>query len=51
MPKDKTNWIAEQALTIQRLIKNNPAPVDADALKTIVSAAFAGRPIAKTSEK
>jgi alcohol dehydrogenase len=34
---------AEQALTAQRLIKNNPKPLDASALARIITAAFDGR--------
>jgi hypothetical protein len=34
--------VAEQSLASQRLIKNNPRPLDAAALTTIISAAFRG---------
>jgi alcohol dehydrogenase len=39
---DKIDWVAEQSLASQRLVKNNPRPLDAAAMKTIVSAAFRG---------
>jgi len=39
---DKIDWVAEQSLASQRLIKNNPRPLDVAALKAIVSAAFHG---------
>ena len=43
MPRDKIGEAAEQALSAQRLIKNNPKPVDAAALSHIITAAFDGR--------
>jgi alcohol dehydrogenase class IV len=42
LPADKLEWVAEQAFTIQRLVKNNPMPVDVGKLGMIVKAAFAG---------
>jgi alcohol dehydrogenase len=39
---DKIDWTAEQSLTSQRLVKNNPRPLDAAAFKTIIDAAFRG---------
>ncbi|WP_062014551.1 iron-containing alcohol dehydrogenase [Aureimonas sp. AU4] len=42
LPRDKRDWTAEQALGIERLIKNNPRLVDLDAMKRLVAAAFDG---------
>jgi len=42
LPADKIDWVAEQSLASQRLVKNNPRSLDVVALKTIVSAAFHG---------
>ena len=42
LPADKLRWTAEQALGTHRLIKNNPRPLDVDALEHIVRAAHAG---------
>ena len=39
---DKLDWTAEQALSIDRLIKNNPRPLDIDAMKRLVRAAYDG---------
>lgn len=39
---DRRDWTAEQALGIERLIKNNPRPVDLAAMKRLVGAAFEG---------
>jgi alcohol dehydrogenase class IV len=39
---DKLGWIAEQALNANRLIKNNPRPVDRAGMDALVAAAFAG---------
>jgi alcohol dehydrogenase len=39
---DKIDWVAEQSLASQRLIKNNPRPLDVAALKMIVTTAFHG---------
>ena len=39
---DTIDWTAEQSLASQRLIKNNPRPLDAAALKKIIMAAFHG---------
>lgn len=35
-------WIAEQALAANRLIKNNPRPVDRAGMDVLIAAAFAG---------
>jgi alcohol dehydrogenase class IV len=42
LPADKIDWTAEQALGIDRLIKNNPRPFDLDAMKRLVRAAYDG---------
>jgi alcohol dehydrogenase class IV len=42
LPADKLDWTAEQALGIDRLIKNNPRPFDLDAMKRLVHAAYDG---------
>jgi len=42
LPSDKLDWTAEQALGIDRLIKNNPRPFDLDAMKRLVKAAYDG---------
>jgi alcohol dehydrogenase class IV len=39
---DKLDWTAEQALGIDRLIKNNPRSFDLDAMKRLVRAAYDG---------
>jgi alcohol dehydrogenase class IV len=39
---DKIDWTAEQSLASERLIKNNPRPLDTAALATIIGAAFRG---------
>ena len=35
-------WIAEQALAANRLIKNNPRPIDRAGMDLLITAAFAG---------
>jgi alcohol dehydrogenase class IV len=42
LPKDKIDWTAEQALGIDRLIKNNPRPFDLAAMRQLVRAAYDG---------
>lgn len=42
LPADKLAWTGEQALTIGRLIDNNPRTLDAAAMERLVQAAFAG---------
>jgi alcohol dehydrogenase len=39
---EQQSWTAEQALTAQRLVKNNPRPLDLDGMIAIVEAAFIG---------
>lgn len=42
LPEDKLDWTAEQALAIDRLIKNNPRPLDHASMQRLVRAAFDG---------
>jgi alcohol dehydrogenase class IV len=42
LPADNVGWTAEQALGIDRLIKNNPRPFDLDAMQRLVKAAHTG---------
>ncbi|MER9295258.1 iron-containing alcohol dehydrogenase [Mesorhizobium sp. M0621] len=42
LPADKLDWTAEQALGIDRLIKNNPRPFDLSAMRRLVQAAHGG---------
>ncbi|MER9454047.1 iron-containing alcohol dehydrogenase [Mesorhizobium sp. M0478] len=42
LPEDKIDWTAEQALGIDRLIKNNPRPFDLAAMRQLVRAAYDG---------
>jgi alcohol dehydrogenase class IV len=42
LPADKLDWTAEQALGIDRLIKNNPRTFDIDAMRRLVRAAYDG---------
>ncbi|TPN67395.1 iron-containing alcohol dehydrogenase [Mesorhizobium sp. B1-1-1] len=42
LPHDKIDWTAEQALGIDRLIKNNPRPFDVAAMRRLVRAAYDG---------
>ena len=42
LPADKLDWTAEQALGIDRLIKNNPRPFDLAAMRRLVKAAYDG---------
>ena len=42
LPPDKQDWTAESALAITRLVKNNPRPLDLQALRQITRAAFSG---------
>ena len=42
LPADRQAWAAEQALGIQRLIKNNPRPLDLGAMEGLIKAAFEG---------
>jgi alcohol dehydrogenase len=42
LPESKLRWTAEQALTIARLVKNNPRPLDECGMEQLVRAAFEG---------
>ena len=42
LARDKITWVAEQAIGIERLIKNNPRPMDLPAMTKLVTAAFEG---------
>jgi alcohol dehydrogenase class IV len=42
LAEDKLDWTAEQAIGIDRLIKNNPRPFDLPGMKTLLRAAFDG---------
>jgi len=42
LPEDKQEWTAQSALAIARLIKNNPRPLDLQALRQITQAAYTG---------
>lgn len=42
LAEDKLDWTAEQALGIDRLIKNNPRPFDLAGMKTLLRAAYDG---------
>jgi len=42
LPEDKLDWTAEQAIGIERLIKNNPRALDLAAMKRLMRAAYDG---------
>jgi alcohol dehydrogenase len=42
LPSDQLRWTAEQAARAERLVANNPRPLDVDTLEHIVRAAHAG---------
>jgi alcohol dehydrogenase len=42
LPTDRLRWTAEQAMGAERLVANNPRPLDVDTLEHIVRAAHAG---------
>jgi len=42
LPPDRLRWTAEQAFQAERLVANNPRPLDVDTLERIVRAAHAG---------
>ncbi len=48
LPADKVGWTAEQAIGIERLIKNNPRPFDGAAMHRLVQTAYDGETIAAT---
>ncbi|HEY0687322.1 MAG TPA: iron-containing alcohol dehydrogenase [Steroidobacter sp.] len=39
---DQQQWTAESAISIQRLVKNNPRPLDLRAMQAITAAAYSG---------
>ncbi len=42
LPEDRIDWTAESAVAIGRLIKNNPRPIDLDAMRRFLGAAHRG---------
>jgi alcohol dehydrogenase class IV len=42
LSRDRLDWTAEQAMGVDRLIKNNPRPFDLPAMTRLVTAAFDG---------
>lgn len=42
LPAEKQNYTAETALSITRLVKNNPRPLDLPAMRKITQAAYSG---------
>jgi len=42
LAEDMQDYVAENGLKAQRLIKNNPRPLDLDAMRSITAAAYAG---------
>jgi alcohol dehydrogenase len=42
LPEGKLEWTAEQSFTAQRLINNNPVPLDVKKLHNIITAAYYG---------
>jgi alcohol dehydrogenase class IV len=42
LPMDKQAWTAESAIAITRLVKNNPRPLDLQAMHAITAAAYSG---------
>jgi alcohol dehydrogenase class IV len=42
LPADKQQWAAENAIAITRLVKNNPRPLDLQAMQAITAAAYSG---------
>jgi len=42
LPEDRLDWTAEQAIGIERLVKNNPRPIDLPAMRRLVRAAYDG---------
>jgi alcohol dehydrogenase class IV len=42
MRQDQIDWTAEHAVGIERLIKNNPRPIDLGGMRSFVAAAFEG---------
>ncbi|MFL6620325.1 MAG: iron-containing alcohol dehydrogenase [Povalibacter sp.] len=42
LPEDKQEWTAESAISIARLVKNNPRPLDLRSMQAITFAAYSG---------
>ncbi len=42
LPADKIDWTAEQSMASQRLVKNNPKPLDVESMRRIITAAYRG---------
>ncbi|MDY6944282.1 MAG: iron-containing alcohol dehydrogenase [Pseudomonadota bacterium] len=42
LPEDKQQWVAESAIAITRLVKNNPRALDLHAMQAITAAAYTG---------
>ena len=42
LPADKQDWTATSAIAIDRLVKNNPRPMDLQAMRAITAAAYSG---------
>ncbi|MFN4100268.1 MAG: iron-containing alcohol dehydrogenase, partial [Pararhodobacter sp.] len=42
LDEEKLDWVAEQSCGIERLILNNPRPIDRAQMRALVGAAFAG---------
>jgi alcohol dehydrogenase len=42
LQSDKIEWTAQQAVGIERLIKNNPRPIDLAAMTRLIQAAYDG---------
>jgi alcohol dehydrogenase len=42
LPADKQDWTATSAIAIERLVKNNPRPLDLRAMQAITAAAYSG---------
>lgn len=51
LPADKLAWTGEQALGIERLIKNNPRPIGPDEMTRLIDAAYRGDLDAASSER
>jgi alcohol dehydrogenase class IV len=43
VPADRLDWVAENAFSAQRLIKNNPVSLDVAGLRQIIEAAYNGK--------
>ncbi|MFQ3787774.1 iron-containing alcohol dehydrogenase [Halomonas sp. A29] len=42
LDKERLDWVAEQACGIERLIQNNPRPLDRSGIRKLLDAAFSG---------